>query len=109
MIDYQAVAMTEKPEYPKSPTGHSPHAYVQRRLVTATETETACGDSEGRYKIFQCWVGSHLYGTNTETSDEDFGGIFSPSLKDSLQFAQPMKKEIDISSCLLYTSPSPRD
>jgi predicted nucleotidyltransferase len=32
-------------------------------------------------KILECRVGSHLYGTNTENSDEDYSGVFIADLK----------------------------
>lgn len=38
----------------------------------------------GRKIIFECRTGSHLYGTNTPTSDEDFKGVFLPSAEDLL-------------------------
>ncbi len=34
--------------------------------------------------IFECRIGSHLYGTNSETSDEDYMGVFLPSTEDLL-------------------------
>src|SRR6185295_2074802 len=34
--------------------------------------------------IFKARVGSHLHGTNTPTSDEDFLGVFLPSTEDLL-------------------------
>ena len=34
--------------------------------------------------IFECRVGSHLYGTNRPESDEDFLGVFLPSTEDLL-------------------------
>ncbi len=34
--------------------------------------------------IFECRVGSHLYGTNHASSDEDFMGVFLPSTEDLL-------------------------
>jgi len=37
--------------------------------------------------IFKCRVGSHLYGTNRETSDEDFYGVFLPSTEDLLSLS----------------------
>jgi uncharacterized protein len=37
-----------------------------------------------RIILFECVSGSHLYGTNTETSDEDYLGVFLPSVEDLL-------------------------
>jgi hypothetical protein len=34
--------------------------------------------------IFECRIGSHLYGTNSAQSDEDFMGVFLPSASDLL-------------------------
>lgn len=41
-------------------------------------------DKKERKIIFECRVGSHLYGTNRPDSDEDFMGIFLPSTEDAL-------------------------
>lgn len=38
----------------------------------------------GRKIIFKCRTGSHLYGTNRPTSDEDYSGVFLPSTEDLL-------------------------
>ncbi len=38
--------------------------------------------------IFECRVGSHLFGTNTPASDEDFHGVFLPSTEDLLGLYQ---------------------
>jgi predicted nucleotidyltransferase len=37
-----------------------------------------------RLIIFESWIGSHLYGTSTAHSDEDFQGVFIPSEQDLL-------------------------
>lgn len=39
--------------------------------------------------IFECRVGSHLYGTNRPDSDEDFLGVFLPSTEDMLSLGNP--------------------
>lgn len=44
-------------------------------------------------EIFKCIVGSHLYGTNIETSDTDYKGIFILSQNDYLGLSYP--KQID--------------
>lgn len=46
-------------------------------------------------KLFEMRVGSHLYGTNTPTSDEDFVGVFIAELKD--YFGLSNVKEVDMS------------
>jgi hypothetical protein len=38
--------------------------------------------------IFECKIGSHLYGTSTVNSDEDYQGVFLPSEKDLLGLAR---------------------
>ena len=38
----------------------------------------------GRKIIFKCKTGSHLYGTNLPTSDDDYTGVFLPSSEDLL-------------------------
>jgi hypothetical protein len=42
-----------------------------------------------RKVIFECRTGSHLYGTNTPPSDEDFCGIFLPDVSDVLGLGSP--------------------
>jgi predicted nucleotidyltransferase len=39
-------------------------------------------DLNYRKPIFKCRIGSHLYGTSTKDSDEDFATIFLPSIND---------------------------
>jgi len=46
-------------------------------------------------KILEYRVGSHLYGTNVDTSDEDFSGIFMPTEKQVFGFEK--MEEIDLS------------
>jgi len=46
-------------------------------------------------QILKYRVGSHLYGTNIETSDEDFSGIFMPTEKQVFGFEK--MEEIDLS------------
>jgi hypothetical protein len=41
-----------------------------------------------RQVIFECRIGSHLYGTNRPESDEDFAGVFLPSTEDLLQLGK---------------------
>jgi RNA repair pathway DNA polymerase beta family len=38
--------------------------------------------------IFECKIGSHLYGTSTVNSDEDYQGVFLPSEQDLLGLAR---------------------
>jgi len=45
--------------------------------------------------IFECVAGSHLYGTNTETSDQDFRGVLIPSKEYFLGFAKKVEQIID--------------
>ena len=46
-----------------------------------------------RKVIFKCVTGSHLYGTNLPTSDDDYTGVFLPSTEDLLGLKH-MPKEI---------------
>ena len=44
--------------------------------------------------ILEIRVGSHLYGTNTENSDEDFSGIVLPTMEEIFGFEH--MDEIDV-------------
>ena len=48
-----------------------------------------------RNKILEFRIGSHLYGTNTPTSDEDFAGIFMPD--ENMVFGFERTEEVDLS------------
>lgn len=48
-----------------------------------------------RTTIFECYTGSHLYGTNRATSDEDFKGVFIPSANDLLSLTSCLE-ELDM-------------
>jgi len=50
--------------------------------------------------IFKCLSGSHMYGTNTESSDEDFKGIFVQSPESVLE--NGYKEQISISDDEVY-------
>ena len=70
--------------------------YIVRNIDTGQEYECASykkakeksqelyNENEDRKIIFKCRTGSHLYGLNRETSDEDFLSVFIPSSKDLL-------------------------
>jgi len=47
---------------------------------------------ENRKVIFKCITGSHLYGTNLPTSDDDYTGIFLPTKEDLLGLNHPPKE-----------------
>ena len=54
-------------------------------MTTSVENkEGGAETTEGRRIIFECRVGSHLFGLNGPTSDEDFHGVFLPSAQDRL-------------------------
>lgn len=42
--------------------------------------------------IFECRVGSHLFGTNRPDSDEDFQGVFLPSREELLGIEDPVRE-----------------
>ena len=48
-----------------------------------------------KYKILEYKVGSHLYGTNTPTSDVDFSGVFMPD--ENMVFGFERAEEVDLS------------
>jgi len=48
-----------------------------------------------KYKILEYVVGSHLYGTNTPTSDTDFSGVFLPD--ENAVFGFERVEEVDLS------------
>ena len=51
-----------------------------------------------RNKILEFRVGSHLYGTNTSTSDEDFSGVFIPDVKQLFGFEKIEQVDLSIKS-----------
>lgn len=42
-------------------------------------------------KIMECRFGSHLYGTSTENSDQDYKGIYMPTLRDVVNGLYPQQ------------------
>ena len=46
-------------------------------------------------KILEIKVGSHLYGTNTPSSDIDYSGIVFPFETEVLDFAEVIESEFD--------------
>lgn len=50
--------------------------------------------------LFECMVGSHLYGTNHENSDTDFCGVFIPTEEEVFSMGGPpeeVKKNVKLS------------
>ena len=71
-------------------------------MMNLSELEALPQDKESmidRRIIFKCRVGSHLYGTNRETSDEDYYGVFLPSTEDLLSLS-PCPGELNESAKL---------
>ena len=54
--------------------------------------------------IFECISGSHAYGTNVETSDEDIRGFFIPPNEDYLSLIDPPKQVGDEKHDITYYS-----
>ena len=69
-------------------------------LETATEIARAVRDAGGRALIVGGWVRDRLLGRDAKDIDVEVFGLPADQLKTLLA---------RIGSCLLYTSPSPRD